>query len=492
MSLAIRLERAGNVALYQQIVEQVKDRISSHRLPPGARLPTSRELAQELGVTRVTIQNAYNELQTGGWIEATTGRGTFVSQTIQPRAAMRLSRQQLTPDAVISDILQINEVVGVRSMASASPDPTLFPVDEFWNTLNDLRHQATLLVSYGSSQGDPCLRIELANQLEERGIGVLPDDILVTSGVTQSLSLVAQTLCRPGDSVLVEQPTYLGVLHVLKAHGLHVIGVPLDAEGPKLDVLERLVGQHRPRFFYTIPSFQNPTGLCMSLARRQALLALAERQNFLLVEDDIYAPLAYDQPAPHALKALDNTGMVIHISSFSKTFMPGLRLGYMVAPPPLHQNLLTMRRATDLCSPPILQRTMAGFLAARGLQKHLRHVLPIYRERRNAMLAALQHRMPPSVTWTKPGGGYCCWLTLPRHHALSNLHQLTLERGWAFAPGDVFLVEPSTNYHLRICFGNQGVETIRTGVEILGNLIRECLQRPDLRNVEPSDWTPLV
>ncbi|MCX6044411.1 MAG: PLP-dependent aminotransferase family protein [Chloroflexi bacterium] len=492
MSLAIQLERTGHVALYQQIVEQVKDRISSHRLPPGARLPTIRQFAQELGVTRVTIQNAYNELQTGGWIEATTGRGTFVSQTMQPNAAMRLSSQQLTPDAVIGDILQINEIVGVRSMASASPDPALFPVDEFWNTLNELRHQASALVSYSSSQGDPFLRIEVANQLEERGIRVLPDDILITSGVTQSLSLITQTLCRPGDSVLVEQPTYLGALHVLKAHGVQVIGAPLDAEGPELDVLERLAIQHRPRFFYTIPSFQNPTGLCMSLARRQALLALAERHNFLLVEDDIYAPLAYDQPAPPALKALDRTGMVIHTSSFSKTFMPGLRLGYVVAPPPLHQNLLTMRRATDLCSPPLSQRMMANFLATRGLQKHLRRVLPIYRERRDALLAALQHRMPHTVTWTKPVGGFCCWLTLPRHHALSNLHQLTLQQGWAFAPGDVFLVQPSTNYHLRVCFGNQGVETIRSGIEVLGNLIRECLQRADLRNPQPSDWTPLV
>jgi len=492
MSLVIQLQRAGNTALYQQIVEQMKDRISNNQLPPGTRLPTIRQLAQELKVTRVTIQNAYNELQTGGWIESTIGRGTFVSAAVQSRLAMHSSSQQLTPDAVISDILQINEVIGVRSMASASPDPQLFPADEFWNALNDLRGQMSSLVSYSSSQGDPLLRIELANQLQERRIAALPDDILVTTGVTQGLSLVAQALCRPGDSVLVEQPTYLGVLHTLKAHNLQTIGVPLDQEGPQLDVLERLVVQHRPRFFYTIPSFQNPTGLCIPLTRRRELIDLAERYGFLLIEDDIYARLAYDQPAPPALKALDNTGVVVHISSFSKTFMPGLRLGYVVAPPPLHQKLLTMRRATDLCSPPILQRTLAGFLANRGLQKHLRRVLPIYGERRNALLAAMQHQMPHSVTWTRPAGGYCCWVTLPRHHALGNLYQLALQQGLVFAPGDVFLTQPGTEYHLRLCFGNQSVETIRNGVEILGNLIRERLDRADLRSAEPSDWTPLV
>lgn len=492
MSLSIQLERVGNVALYQQIVEQVKERISHHHLPPGTRLPTIRQLAKELGVTRVTVQNAYNELQAGGWIESTVGRGTFVSDAVQPRAAMRSSSQQLTPDAVISDILQINEVVGVRSMASASPDPNLFPAEEFWHCLTDLRGQMTSLIAYSSSQGDPLLRIEVANQLQERAITAMPDDILITAGVTQGLSLVTQTLCRPGDTVIVEQPTYLGVLHTLKAHGVQVMGVPLNEDGPELDLLERLVIQQRPRFFYTIPSFQNPTGYCMPLARRQELLTLAERYGFLLVEDDIYARLAYDQPSSPALKALDQTGTVVHISSFSKTFMPGLRLGYVVAPPPLHQNLLTMRRANDLCSPPLLQRTLAHFLANRGLPKHLRRVLPIYRERRDALLAAMQRHMPNGVTWTRPAGGYCCWVTLPRHYALGNLYQLALNEGLVFAPGDVFLAQPSTEYHLRLCFGSQSADTIRSGIEILGQLIRERLQYTEPRNPEPSDWTPLV
>ena len=492
MSLLIQLERSGHVALYQQIVDQVKARISHRHLPPGTRLPTIRQLAQELGVTRVTVQNAYNELQVGGWIESTVGRGTFVSDTVEPRAAMRSSSQQLTPDAVISDILQINEVVGVRSMASASPDPALFPADEFWHCLQDLRGQMNALITYSSSQGDPLLRVEVANQLQERGIMALPDDILITAGVTQGLSLVTQAICRPGDIVIVEQPTYLGVLHTLKAHGVQVLSVPLSADGPDLELLERLVIQQRPRFFYTIPSFQNPTGYCMPLTRRQELLALAARYGFLLVEDDIYARLAYDQPAPPALKTLDQTGIVVHISSFSKTFMPGLRLGYVVAPPPLQQSLLTMRRANDLCSPPLIQRTLAGFLANRGLQKHLRRVLPIYRERRDALLAAMQRHMPRAVSWTRPAGGYCCWVTLPRHHALGNLYQLALNEGLVFAPGDVFLAQPSMDYHLRLCFGHQSVDTIRSGIEILGRLIREGLQCADTRNPEPNDWTPLV
>jgi len=488
----IQLVRASNVALYQQLIEQIKDQISSQQLPAGTRLPTIRELAQQLGITRSTVQNAYNELQDNGWIESTIGRGTFVSNQVQPHTAMRFSSQQLTPDAVISDILQINEVVGTRSLASASPDPTLFPADEFWDALLGLRSQMINLVSYTSSQGDPVLRVELAKQLQTRAIAAQPDEILVTSGVTQALSLLMQTLCRPGDSVAVEQPTYLGLLHTIKAQGLHAVGVPFDGEGPQLDELERVIHQHRPRFFYTIPSFQNPTGSCMSLARRQALLALAQHSGILLVEDDIYAPLAYDQPPPPPLKALDSSSVVVHVSSFAKIFMPGLRIGYVVAPAPIHQNLLSMRRATDLCGSPFLQRAMASFLDKRGLQKHLRRVLPIYRERRDALLGALQHHMPPTVTWTKPAGGFCCWVTLPRHHGLKNLQSQALQAGWAFAPGDVFLPQTGVDYHLRLCFGNQTPETIRHGVATLAHLIRTGLAQNDLRSVEPIDWTPLV
>jgi DNA-binding transcriptional MocR family regulator len=492
VSLAFTLNRSDHISLYQQIAEQIKDQICNHRLPAGARLPTIRQLAQELGVTRVTVQNAYDELQAGGWIESTIGRGTFVSSQVQAHLRLRLSTQPRTTDAVISDILQVNDWVGMRSLASASPDASLFPTDDFWNALNELRSEAAAMAAYGASQGVPALRIELANHLHDRSMNVMPDDILVTAGVTQGLALVTQALCRPGDTVLVEQPTYLGFLHTLKMQGVQPVGAPLDDEGPRLDVVERIAIQQRPRFFYTVPTFQNPTGLCMSRARRQALLKLAVQYGFLLVEDDIYARIAYDQPAPPPLFALDESSSVVYMSSFSKTFMPSLRLAYVVAPPPLHQKLLSLRRATDLCSPTLLQHALAKFLATGGLKKHLRRTLPVYRERRDAYLAAMQHHMPHTVEWTKPTGGYCSWLTLPRHYALSNLDQIAMQEGWIFAPGEAFLAEPSAHTHLRICFGNQTPATIRSGIEVLSRLIRAGLEQSDRRALETQDWTPLV
>jgi DNA-binding transcriptional MocR family regulator len=492
MSISLQLQRDRQSALYQQIADQLKDQISSSRLPPGARLPTIRQLAQELGVTRVTVQNAYDELQADGWIESTIGRGTFVSARVQSQSQLHSLGQPITTDTVISDILQINELVGLRSLASASPDPHLFPAEEFWGALAELRAETLTVAGYGASQGVPALRIELVNLLRERGINAAPDEILVTSGVTQGLSLITQALCRPGDVVLVEQPTYIGFLHTLKTQGVQPLGVPLDAEGPQLDVLERLVRQHRPRFFYTIPTFQNPTGLCISEARRQQLLALALRHGFLLIEDDLYARLAYDEPAPPAIYAQDQSSSVVYLTSFSKSLMPGLRLGYVVAPTPLHQKLLSLRRANDLCSPTLLQYALARFLASGAFKKHLRRALPIYRERRDHYLAAMQQHMPAAVTWTRPTGGFCSWITLPRHPALSNLYQIALQQGWVFTPGDVFLAEPSGDTHLRICFANQPPTTLRTGVQTLGRLIRERLDQQGRQPIDPVDWTPLV
>jgi DNA-binding transcriptional MocR family regulator len=495
MTLSIAVDRTAASPIYQQIAEQIKEQICAGHLPAATRLPTVRSLAGQLAVTRLTVQNAYAELQSGGWIEATVGRGTFVSRQLQPAPRLALAGAALTPGAVIGDILQIGHTQGVRSLASASPDPALFPAEEFWLALA-AQQPSPAVLGYGPAQGDTHLRLALADLLAERGVEAGPGEILVTAGVTQGLALAAQALAQPGDVVLVEQPTYIGFLHQLRTFGLQPVGVPVDADGPRLEAVERLAVQLRPRFFYTIPSFQNPTGACMPAPARQALVTLAETHGFTLVEDDLYAPLAYAEPAPPALKAFDHRGVVVYVNSFSKTLMPGLRLGYMVAPAALLERLVSLRLAADLGSPPLLQRTLASFLHGGGLRRHLKRVLPLYGARRDAMLQALRQTMPASVTWTAPSGGLCCWLTLPRRRALADLPQLLVEQGWAAAPGEVFLAQPAADLHLRLSFGTLPPEAIRRGVETLARIVREQLAQPANERENPigngSDWTPLV
>lgn len=495
MSLSIELDRTSRAPIYQQVAGQIREQICTGRLPAGARLPTIRHLAQQLGVTRLTVQTAYAELQSSGLLEATVGRGTFVSaEAARSHAAPAFAGATagVTPAAVMGDILQIGHGREKHSLASASPDPQLFPADEFWACLADQRRHATVVASYGPAQGDVQLRVALSETLRDRGLQVTPADILVTSGVTQGLALAAAALAQPGDVVLVEQPTYLGLLHQLRMAGLQPISVPVDAEGIRLDVLDKVAAQTRARFLYTIPSFQNPTGSCLSLERRRDLLALARTHGFLILEDDIYAALAYDAPAPPALAALDEHGLVIYLTSFSKVLMPGLRLGCLVAPPFLRERLLSLRLAADLVSPSLLQQTLADFLQSGGLRRHLRRALPVYRQRRDALVAGLQAYAPPPLQWTHPAGGFCTWLTLPRHRGLAEIVRLMLDQGWEIAPGDVFLAQPGSEQHVRLCFGSLPVDAITRSLRTLGQIVREQLATPNPPLREGGDYAPLV
>lgn len=476
MALSLSIDRTQRAAIYQQIAEQLREAISSGALPPGARLPTVRHLAGQLQVTRLTIQTAYAELQSAGWIEATVGRGTFVSTQVAPAAA-RPALDVITPAGVIGDILQMGQAPGVRSLASASPDPALFPADEFWACLDEQRQSASTIVGYGPGPGDAGLRLAIVDLLRERGVDALPDEVLITAGVTQGLMLAIHALAQPGDTVLVEQPTYLGFLHQMRMAGLQTVAVPLDAGGPDLAAFELILAERRPRFFYTIPTFQNPTGACATLTRRQAVAALARQYGCVLVEDDLYALVSYAGAAPQPLKALDGDN-VIYVNSFSKAFMPGLRLGYLVAPAALHERLAGLRLAADLGSPLLTQRALASFLRNGGLRRHLRRALPVYRERRDALLDALATYMPAAATWTQPEGGFCTWLTLPRHHALQHVYRQALARGWAFAPGEVFLAAPDAGYHLRICFGSASPDVLRRGIRCLAEVIGDQMARP--------------
>src|SRR5258708_4641758 len=266
-------------------------------MPVGMRLPTVRELAAMLSVTRLTAQNAYRELQAGGWSGAMVGRGSYVCASTDSQAVLATVGRRVTPEHVMNDMSRLTHMAGLRSLAYAEPDPKLFPMSDFMRFFDHPMARDARLMQYGSPQGDEALRIELVKLLAERHIAATPEDIVITSGVSQGLSLLVGCLTRPGDVVAVEQPVYLGMLHVLNAYGITPIAVPLDGEGVRADILEQVIQKHHPRFLYTVSSFQNPTGACMSPQRRDELLALARRYDLLIAEGDIYVLRPVDTPA---------------------------------------------------------------------------------------------------------------------------------------------------------------------------------------------------
>lgn len=492
--MQIELDRSRHEPLYVQLADHIQERIRSNALPPGTRLPTVRHLAQQLGVTRLTVHSAYAELQAGGWIEATVGRGTFVAARTPARLARPADRfgHEVTPAGLMSDMLHMTQLPGLYELAKADPTPALFPLRN-WQRASELALAAdgAELLNYTTSQGDPVLRATLCELVRERGISAGPDEIMVTSGVSQGLALATEVLARPGMTVLVEQPTYLGLLNILAARGVEAVGLPVDEHGLVVAAVEQALHDQRPAFLYTIPTFQNPGGVCLAPERRAALLELARRHNLPIVEDDIYARLAYDTAPPPALKSIDRSGQVIYLSSFSKCLMPGLRIGYAVAPAASIHKMVLARQAHDLCSPLLTQRALALFIERGWLHSHVRRVLPHYRERRDALLQALERFLPADVQWTYPHGGMACWVTLPQLTSSADLYMRAIARGVAFAPGEVFKATSDGQAHFRLCFGAESPERITEAVATLGSLLREQgLRQP--HRAHPGEYVPIV
>ena len=300
-------------------------------------------------------------------------------------------------------------------------------------------------------------------------------------------------LLRPGETMLVEHPTYLGMIERMEAQGLRLHGAPMDEEGIRLDALENAIALHRPRLLYTIPTFHNPTGASMSVDRQAGLLRLAERYGLVILEDDIYGPLAYDGPAPLPLKAQDTAGVVIYLTSFSKVFMPGLRLGLLAAPPRLVDALVDAKRLVDFHAPQLTQRALAEYLQTGHMAAHVRAIKPFYRERRDTMLRELRRAFPAETRWTSPAGGFSVWVELPPGVRSMDLYLAAIDRGVAFAPGEAFFAEQPLAGYLRLSWAAQPPQAIARGVQILGDLLHEQTARyRRLRAPTSCEVVPMV
>ncbi len=477
MSLSLQIDRESRCPIYQQIVNQIKRQISIGDLPAGTRLPAVRHLAFMLGVTRLTVHNAYAELQADGWVEATVGRGTFVKAGLEVEAllAQHLEHHRHRLH-YCSDMHRLLNTGTLLALAYAVPDISLVPSTQILEAFNQIKSDAAALLHYGGQDGDHELRIELTEHLKERGINTLPDNILITSGATQGLALITQTLAQRGDKVLVEVPTYLGQMKVFNVMGVEPVGVPMDEEGVIIEKLIDAIEKHKPKFISLIPNYHNPTGVLMSEERRLAVLDIANHYRIPIVEDDVYGLLTYEEKAPLALKALDKTDNVIYISSVSKTVAPGLRIGYITANAQLLDKFTQLRWATELGGTPLMHRALAIFFREGHFKHHMKRILPIYKERRDAMLSALRRYMPTHSTWTSPRGGLCIWVKLPPKGQYNDLYPAALMRGIVYTPNEAFFTEYSDEYYMRLCFGSQDPSTLETAIHVLAELIYERIE----------------
>jgi DNA-binding transcriptional MocR family regulator len=502
----LTLRRESDVPLYRQVVEQIRALIHAGALPPSSRLPTIRELARAAGLTRLTVQSAYAELQAQGLVEGIVGRGTFVvACPTQPRGPLAasaangsiLARAPAPWNArgLLAELASLAEHEGLISFARAIPAPETYPLREFKRALVAAAAGPDAL-GYGPIQGDPLLREQVSRLLLDRGIAAPPEHVLITAGAQQGLAVILQALTRPGDVVLIEEPAYPGMIELAAQRGQRLIGVERDAEGPVPSALvaacDAARDTHRPCLFYLVPTYHNPTGSSVSEARRTELLRIAATYDLLLIEDDIYGFLALDGPAPAPLMAGDRTDRVLCVTSFSKALMPGIRLGALVAPPALLPQLASARHALDLMSPPLLQRALAEYLRRGAFALHLAAAQPLYRERRDALLEALGRHLPAGA-WTRPAGGLSLWLTLPDDVDERDFFVAAVEHGVGFARGEAFYPQLHTGGHLRLSFGALPPAQIEEGVQRLAAALN-ALRRRRLDAAARAVWkaTPLV
>lgn len=374
----------------------------------------------------------------------------------------------------VRDILAVTARPEVINFAGGLPAPELFDAAGIAATYRAvLAEEPARALQYSTTEGEPTLRAALAGRTTARGLPTAPDDLLVTTGSQQALSLLATALLEPGDTVLVENPCYLAALQAFGFAGARVVPVPGDEQGVDPEALEELVARERPKLLYTVPTFQNPTGRTLPAERRAAVAAVAARRGLWIVEDDPYGELRYDgERVPWIASLPGAEDRTVLLGSFSKVMAPGLRLGWLRAPDELRRACAVAKQAADLHTPTVNQLAAARYLADHDLDAHVTRVAGVYRERRDAMLAALPGALPDGSVWTRPEGGMFLWARLPEPYDTTALLPQVVRHDVAYVPGAPFYAGPPDRTTLRLCFVTQTPEEIEEGLRRLGKGLR--------------------
>jgi len=392
--------------------------------------------------------------------------------------ARRMSRVQ--PSA-IRELLRYGADPSITSFGGGYPDPTLFPIEDLHQVFDDLLVEANArALQYTTSNGLPALRLQIADRLTRSGLPTTSDDVLVIQGGQQGLDLAAKLVLDAGDTVVTEDPTFLGALIAFNPCEPTYAAVRMDEDGMDTDHLaEVLEASPRAKMIYTVPDFQNPTGVSMSLERRRRLIELANRHQLLVVEDSPYRELRYDGAPLPTLKSLDTEGRVIHLGSFSKILAPGMRLGWAVASAEVVEKLGLLKLAADTQSSTLNMAATAAYLAGYDIEAHIADALPVYRHKRDLMLATMEQTFPASVRFTRPHGGLFVWVSFPDGFdaAAFMLDRLLPEAKVAYVPGATFFPVTQQHNHARVSFSGVPDERLTHGISRLGELLHDVLDR---------------
>ncbi len=496
--MLFELNKETGIPLYVQIESRIVDLIQNGILKADEKLPATRELADQLAVHRNTVVQAYQELEVKGLVYSDVGRGTFVNRHAW-QASQRVRTEMPAPESPFSfeglysglwsaaediTITQIENIVrtcqrpnDVISFASVVPDSQIFPLREFQNcTYQAIQHYGVDLLEMGDTQGFRPFLEYLPKFLIRRGMTVHPDDMIVVNGIQQGLDLIGRILINPGDLVITEELTYRGALRVFSTLGASVIGMPVESDGMRMDVLQTVLERQKVKCIYTVPTFQNPTGRVMSLEKRKRLLELAGLYGVPVIEDQYANELRFDGREILPLSVLDRRGLVIAVSSFSKILFHGIRLGWIVSRnPEFVRKLALAKRMTDWQSNYLVQGAILEFCEKGYFDKYLKKKLRILRDRRDAMHASVTRHFPEECSHHWPEGGLFEWVETPPDINAYEVLMETRKQGVLFTPKKFFAVHADVDNGMRLGFVSYPADRIDQGISVLGQTLKHMM-----------------
>ena len=381
--------------------------------------------------------------------------------------------------SAIRELLKLTKEPGIISFAGGLPAPETFPVEELREVTEEvLKNEAAFALQYGTTEGDDLLREQLVKRYREMGLDITKENLVITTASQQSLDFLGRVFINKGDKVIVEFPSYLGALQAFNAFGASPIGIPSDEHGMDPKLLEAKLAElaakgEQVKFMYIIPDFQNPSGVTMPEFRRKEIIEIAHKYHVLIVEDSPYRELRFEGEAQPTIYQLDKEGTTITLGTFSKIFVPGFRIGWVIADPKIIDKFVTTKQSVDLCTPPFVQR-IAGRYMEKGLfSTKLGDIIRLYKHKKDLMMDCFEKYLPKGVKWTNPEGGLFLFVYLPEHMDAEKLFKIAIANKVAFVLGTVFYCDGSGKNTLRINFSYCSDEQIVEGVRRLGQAIRE-------------------
>lgn len=475
----LRLEKDKDSPLYIQLYEAIREAIEEETLE-SEKLPSIRTLAKQLGVNNVTVVNAYKQLEQDNYIYTVKGSGTFIKQPSFSQENNLVEEGDM--ELMLSGIFPL--LKNSIDFASVSPTPELFPIEEFKKSLVEvLDRDGGQAFLYPEITGFGPLRESISQFLSEHySISTTKDQILITSGGQQGLDIISKTLIQQGDVILVENPTYPGAFAAFQSRGARILGIPMDDEGIDLDELKSYVKRYRPKFIYLMPNYHSPTTICYSETRKKEVLRLAREYGFYIIEDDFLTDLSFSDEKRLPLKTLDRFDQVIFIKSFSKIFMPGVRIGFMTLPKALVRDIIKAKHTTDISSSGYLQRAFDLYLRKGFWRGHIDKITSFYRGRYGLMISGLEKLKPLGISYLEPRGGLSVWVSLPEGFDAMDLYEECSKRGLAIVPGKVFFTDDKdSEKYIRLSFSAVGEDEIKKGLEILKDALAPSADEPTER-----------